>query len=132
LWKFCYPEWRNWCRRKVIIHFDNASLHNTKRVEVQKAFSKFQKMKSPTDSLDLALCDFFLFGYLNGQLRDEPFHEESELLRVILEIIGEFQCKCLRRCLRNGWVSWSFVLILAENILNKHYNLVLFLLDCKH
>jgi hypothetical protein len=28
-------------------------------------FSKFQKMKRPTDSLDLAPCDFFLFGYLN-------------------------------------------------------------------
>jgi hypothetical protein len=66
------------------------------------AFSRFQKMKRPTDSLGLALCDFFLFGYLNEQLRDEPFHEESDLLRLILEIMGEFQFKDLRRCLRNG------------------------------
>jgi histone-lysine N-methyltransferase SETMAR len=85
----CYPEDRNPHQRKIIVHFDNAPIHNTKIVMEQLQHSGFKKMDHPPYSPDLAPSDFFLFGYLKEQLKGRSFSEEEELLSALSELMSE-------------------------------------------
>jgi hypothetical protein len=85
--QFCYPEGRKSRQRKMVLHFDNAPIHNTSTVATKLGASGFRRMKHPPYSPDLAPCDFFLFGYLKERLRGESFAEEGELTAAIREIV---------------------------------------------
>jgi hypothetical protein len=72
-----YPEGSNLHERKRTFHFDNAPIHDTRMVMAQLEQSAFKKTKHPPDSLDLAPCDFFLFGYMKEQLKERTRAEEK-------------------------------------------------------
>jgi hypothetical protein len=59
---FCYPEGRKPHQKRVVVHFDNALIHNTEAVQECLADCGFKRMNHPAYSPDLAPCDFFLFG----------------------------------------------------------------------
>jgi hypothetical protein len=79
----CHPEWRNLHERKITLHSHNAPIHNIRTARRQLESSEFKRMEH------LAACDFFLFGYMKGQLKRRSFAEEEELLSVLYKFINE-------------------------------------------
>jgi hypothetical protein len=55
----------------------------------QLEHSGFKRREHPAYSLDLTLCDSFLFGYMKEQLKGRSFAEEEELSSVLSELISE-------------------------------------------
>jgi hypothetical protein len=66
--RLCYPQGRRSRERIVIFHFDNVPIHCTRTVRDRMAAAELERMEHPLYSSDLALCDFFLFGYVKGKL----------------------------------------------------------------
>jgi hypothetical protein len=60
--KIYYPHGKGTPERRVTLHFDNTLVHNTNGVRENLASFEFSRMAHSPYSLDLASCDFFLFG----------------------------------------------------------------------
>jgi hypothetical protein len=58
--ELCYPQGRKSRERRVMVHFDNAPIHNTEEVQGYCANVEFRRMKHALYRPDLAPCDFFL------------------------------------------------------------------------
>jgi histone-lysine N-methyltransferase SETMAR len=65
--RLCYPQGRRQRERKVMLHFDNATIHCTDTVRDRMAAADLEGMKHQPYSPDLAPFDFFLFGYVKGK-----------------------------------------------------------------
>jgi hypothetical protein len=85
----CYPEGRNPHERKVTPQFGNEPICNTRTEIGPLEQSEFKRMEHPAYRLDLAACDFFLFGYMKEQLKGRSFAEEEELLSVLSEPMSD-------------------------------------------
>jgi hypothetical protein len=48
-------------------------------------------------NLNLALCDFFLLGYMKEQLNRRNFGEKEEFLSVLSELMSEIQLDMIIR-----------------------------------
>jgi histone-lysine N-methyltransferase SETMAR len=57
--EICYPQGKETRERRVMLHFDNAPVHNTEKVQENLASFGFRRMAHPPYSQDLAPCDFF-------------------------------------------------------------------------
>jgi hypothetical protein len=76
--------------RAAHLHLDNAKPHDS-RLSLEKMEEHgFIRVPQPSYSPDLALCDFFLFGYLKVQLEGKTFFDEDsvkeEVRRILMEI----------------------------------------------
>jgi hypothetical protein len=58
----CSPEGGKSHKRRGMLHFDNAPIHNAEEVHAYLTDLGFTTMEQPRDGPDLARCDFFLFG----------------------------------------------------------------------
>jgi hypothetical protein len=56
-----YPQGKKSHESRVMVHFDNAPIHNTEKVQESCANVGFRRIKHPIYRPDLASCDFFLF-----------------------------------------------------------------------
>jgi hypothetical protein len=56
-------------------------------------------------SLDLAPSNFWLFEYLNDNLREMEFDEPQQLLSAILEILTELTVETLNQVFEE-WMRW--------------------------
>jgi hypothetical protein len=69
--------------RKLLVHADNARLHNTK---LSTQYFNGNRMKSapyPPYSFGLALSDFYLFGYVKRCLARFSFEDAYQLLAAV-------------------------------------------------
>jgi histone-lysine N-methyltransferase SETMAR len=64
----CSPDGSTIHERKVMPHFDNGPMHNAEGVQEHLTGLGFQRSEHPPYSLDLAPCDFFLFGAMKGNI----------------------------------------------------------------
>jgi hypothetical protein len=51
-----------------MLHFDNALMHWIGTIRDRTAAAKLEWIEHPLYDPELAPCDFFLFGYVKGQL----------------------------------------------------------------
>ena len=79
--------WPNSGRRKIWLHIDNASVHNSNMTKEKIQNTCFKRAPHPPFSPDVAPSDFFLFGYVKEKLRGQRFKSRFELYEAINEIV---------------------------------------------
>jgi hypothetical protein len=81
------PEGRTSHKRRVMLHFDNAPIHNTEDVQRHWTNLGFTRIEQPPYSPDLAQCDFFLFGVMKDDFSGQPFESVEELFLALEEFL---------------------------------------------
>lgn len=72
-----------WPGRQVVFLHDNATCHTSYRTTDLLLKFKWQVLKHPSYSPDLAPSDYFLFGALKDHLRGTHFHSDEELIWAV-------------------------------------------------
>jgi histone-lysine N-methyltransferase SETMAR len=75
-------------RRRIMVHFDNATPHTTKRTIDELMANRLTRRPHPVFSPDLAPSDFYLFGKLKMTLMDAAFTDGDELLQNVMEVLN--------------------------------------------
>jgi hypothetical protein len=75
-------------RRKLVTHADNARSQVSTRVKQYMEEHGLRTALHPPYSPDLALSDFFLFGYVKKALHGSEFQTVEELLAVVVGILN--------------------------------------------
>ena len=83
--------------KKIVLHFDNARPHISKKVLQYLASHDMERAPQPPYSPDLAPSDFYLFGYIKGLLAGRSFNSAEELLSAVDEILSEISETTLMR-----------------------------------
>jgi hypothetical protein len=73
----------------MIVYADHASPHFAKCVTEYVDHHSLQRVPHPPYSLDLALPDFHLFGYVKHQLQGHEFTEGTQFVSAISEILNQ-------------------------------------------
>jgi hypothetical protein len=69
----------------ILIQIDNARLHAARATQEKLDVFRFKRMPQPPDSPDIALSNFYLFGWFQTQLERIEENKEDESY----EITGE-------------------------------------------
>jgi hypothetical protein len=88
--------------RYVCPHLDNAPDHNTKRSRQEIAHPKATKVVHPAYSPDTAPSDFFLFGYLKGEMAGFPANSPAYILSEIRQTFQEISKRSSWLCMTSG------------------------------
>jgi histone-lysine N-methyltransferase SETMAR len=99
----CYPDGRQPGERKVMLHFDNAPIHCTAMITERMFLREFKKMDHPPYSPDLSPCDFFLFGYLKGELTKRDYATPEDLFFEIRSVTAGISPELCRRVFES-WI----------------------------
>jgi hypothetical protein len=78
-----------------MIHFDNASPHNSRRSRECLGSYRATRLQHPAYSPDPAASDFFLFGYLKEKLIDFDCRSREDLKSAITSIVTEIDKETL-------------------------------------
>jgi hypothetical protein len=89
--------------RRFHVHADNASPHTAKKVTEFLAGNGMKRILRPPYSPDLALCDFYPFGYIKGRPAGSSFEEPDQLLQVIDAIFSYIEKTHWNTRFRSGW-----------------------------
>jgi transposase len=90
--------------RNLVIHADNASLHTAQKCRTFCAENGMRLATHPPYSPDLALSDFFLFGYVKDRLQGILFASREELVAGISEVLDEIRPETLPRVFEH-WIE---------------------------
>jgi hypothetical protein len=69
--------------RKLLVHADNACLHTAKLSTQYFTENQMKSAPHPPYSRDLALSDFYLFGYVKRCLAGLSFEDADQLLAAV-------------------------------------------------
>jgi hypothetical protein len=81
--EICYPQGREIRERRVLLHFDNAPVHNTGQMRENLASFGFRRTAHPLYSPDSAPCDLFLFGAMKQAFSWQHFATIDDLLMSV-------------------------------------------------
>jgi hypothetical protein len=81
--EICYPQGKETRGRRVMLHFDNAPVHNTEGMRENLASFEFRRMAHPPYGPDSAPCDLFLFGAMKHAFAGQHFATTDDFLRSI-------------------------------------------------
>ena len=98
--------------KKMILHFDNARPHVSKKVLEYMDSHGMDRAPQPPYSPDIAPSDFYLFGYVKGLLAGRTFQSADELLSAVTEILNEISEKTLLRVFKEWEERLNQVIIL--------------------
>ena len=79
--------WSETYRRKLWLHLDNSSVHNSFKSLKKCDEYGFKRTPHPQYSCDLAPSDFYLFGVIKDKLICHKFKSPDELKEAIIEIL---------------------------------------------
>lgn len=83
--------------KKMILHFDNAKPHTSRKVLEYLESHDMEKAPQPPFSPDIAPSDFFLFGYMKQLLEGRSFESPEELFAAIDQILKGISEETLMR-----------------------------------
>ena len=86
-----------WQQEGAPAHTSNVTLQFPGRVMYKRGNSPW-----PPRSPDLAVCDFFLWGYLKQQIWDVPHNQQPQTLRALRAAIVQ-ACNNLQQMIRNAF-----------------------------
>lgn len=89
---------------KAWIHMDNASSHRAKTTQKALKEAFLIEAPHPPNSPDLAPCDFFLFGFLKGEIAGTIFNSYEELQVTVMDILHKIPAKKLKLVF-NNWIK---------------------------
>jgi len=72
---------------RIILHYDNARPHNSKKVDEYLASHHMDRTPHPPFSPDLAPSDFYLFGYIKNLLAGTSYKTPEDLSFAIQQIL---------------------------------------------
>lgn len=93
-----------WKDNSWILHHDNTPSHNAIIVRAFLAKNNTNTIQQPSDSPDLAPCDFFLFDRLKKSLRVTRFNSRQEGMNKSLETMKSIPKFEYKRCFE-GWIQ---------------------------
>lgn len=108
---------RSHCKN-VFLHWDNARIHTTKKVDEYLKKHKIRKIPHPPYSPDISPCDFFLFGFLKKKLEGLPIEKKEDLeghLEKIFKMIKKDTFK-------NVILEWKKRLLYVIKNNGEYYN----------
>jgi hypothetical protein len=96
--------------RKLVVHADNARDHTAQKCRTFCQENGLRLVLHPSYSSDLALSDFFMFGYVKERLKGMAFPSYEELLDAIGEVMTRIELATLTAVFdhwmeRPEWVS---------------------------
>jgi hypothetical protein len=106
---------RNLCdgkRRKTVrgiyLHLDNAPTHNTKRSRQEIGRTKATRVVHPAYSPGTAPSDFFLFGYMKGEMAGLTANSLANIISEIRRVFQEISKETLLAvyCEWIVWIEW--------------------------
>jgi hypothetical protein len=98
----CSPDGRKIREGKIMLHFDNGPIHNPEGVQQDLAGLALKRLEHPY-SLDLAPCDFFLFGAMKGPFRGQRCDSLDGLFDAGEGFLRGLYADLLQRVLRE-WI----------------------------
>ena len=90
-------EERETVGQKLILHFDNARPHTSKKVMDYLKENSMIRAPQPPYSPDIAPSDFYLFGYIKDQLKGCIFNSKEDLLSAIRSILETISTETLKK-----------------------------------
>jgi hypothetical protein len=78
-----YPQGKGARERRVMLHFDNAPVHNTEGVRENVANLEFRRMARPSYSSVLTSRDFFVFDAMKQAFTRQHFATIDDLLMSV-------------------------------------------------
>jgi histone-lysine N-methyltransferase SETMAR len=88
------------------VQADNARPLTAKKVIEFIAGNGMEKAPHPPYSLDLAPCDFYLFGYIKDRLAGASFDGPDRLLQAIDAIFQSIEKPHRNARFTSGWTDW--------------------------
>jgi hypothetical protein len=79
----------------IYLHLHNPPTRNTTRMRQNITRTETIRVVYPAYSADAALCDFFLFGYLKGEMADFTVDSPADILSEIRRIFQEISKETL-------------------------------------
>ena len=89
--------------RSLILHYDNARPHISKKVTEYLDQNDIIRAPQPPYSPDIAPSDFFLFGYMKEKLKGCRFSSKEALLSAIISILEEIP----EQKLKEVFIEWE-------------------------
>jgi hypothetical protein len=86
--EICYLHGKGTHERIVMLHFDNALVHNTEVAQESLANFGFRRMEYRPHSSDLAPRDFFLFGTMKQAFGGQYFDSIDDLFMGVEASLG--------------------------------------------
>lgn len=102
--------WPGRGNRKIWLHLDNCKVHNSKYTTGEMEKTVFKRAPHPPYSPDIAPSDFYLFGYVKGELKGQSFKERDDLFEAIISIIQGISYE-IRKKVFDDWAhrcEWVF------------------------
>ena len=90
-------EDRETLENNLILHYDNARPHISKKVQEYLEQNGIIRAPQPPYSPDIAPSDFYLFGYMKEQLKGCKFSSKEALLSEIISILELIPKKKIKR-----------------------------------
>jgi hypothetical protein len=69
----------------TLLYMDNAKFHNSTSNLEQMTQLRFKRVSYPPYSADIAPSDFFLFGWLKGELARRSLFEMEDVFQTVSE-----------------------------------------------
>jgi hypothetical protein len=88
--------------RKLIIHSDDVRPHTARRTLEFLEQNRMKRALHLSYSPNLALCDFYLFGYIKRFLVCREFADQSELLQAVMDILNDIE----KATLEEVFLTW--------------------------
>jgi histone-lysine N-methyltransferase SETMAR len=98
------PDGRKIHEKKVMLHFDNGPILNVERVQEHLTGLGFKRLEHPPYSLDLAPCDFFLFGEMKGNFWGQCFDSLDGLFDAGESFLGGL-CADVLQTVFQEWIQ---------------------------
>ena len=89
--------------KKLVLHYDNAGPHTSKKVKKYLDQNKIIRTPQPPYSPDIAPSDFYLFGYVKERLKGCKFNSKEDLLSEIILILEEIS----EQELKEVFIEWE-------------------------
>jgi histone-lysine N-methyltransferase SETMAR len=88
-------------RRRIILHYDNASSHTSAQTTAYLCTQHIELMGHPPYSPDLAPNDFFLFPHIKNKLRGQRFSTPEEAVDAFKTLVLEVPQSDWKKCFEN-------------------------------
>jgi histone-lysine N-methyltransferase SETMAR len=100
-------------QRKLVVHIDNAAVHNSKMTQNFFDRNPLKRLPHPPYSPDISPSDFYLFGKVKRELIGREIPEDRDLLEAVIEILNGISTDELQRVFRS-WIERVEKVIAAE------------------
>jgi len=97
-------KWRN---QNLIIHHDNAPPHRSFKVSQFLSKNNVKVTSHPPYSLDLALCDFFLFPKLKLRMKGRTFETVEEIQEESQWVLDTIPKRDFQGCFQAWQKRWD-------------------------